>query len=151
MLSNCMSKARAITKICRCSELTDTLNTCRKRFIMIIIMLCYFDIFTSCQGSMRTFSKHYSKCKTVSIKFRKTLQERRLPILKFSQDKPQNIYLNFLASKNIFITLQYSGISLQYFWNRHSWNVPRIFWKHYFVITGICQKINICYDQIIHF
>ena len=70
-------------------------------------MLCYFEIFTSCQGSMGTFSKHYSKCKTVSIKFRKTLQERRLPILKFSQDNPQNNYLNFLASKNIFITLQY--------------------------------------------
>ena len=74
---------------------------------MITIMLCYFEIFTSCQGSMGTFSKHYSKCKTVSIKFRKTLQERRLPILKFSQDNPQNNYLNFLASKNIFITLQY--------------------------------------------
>ena len=70
-------------------------------------MLCYFEIFTSCQGSMGTFSKHYSKCKTVSIKFRKTLQERRLPILKFSQDNPQNNYLNFSASKNIFITLQY--------------------------------------------
>ena len=124
MLSNCMmSKTRAVTKICRCAELTDTLNTWWKRFIMIIIMLCYFEIFTSCQESMRAFSKHYSKCKTVSIKFRKTLQERRLPILKFSQDKPQNIYLNFLASKNIFITLQYSGISLQYFWNRHLWNV----------------------------
>ena len=70
-------------------------------------MLCYFEIFTSCQESMRAFSKHYSKCKTVSIKFRKTLQERRLPILKFSQDNPQNNYLNFSASKNIFITLQY--------------------------------------------
>ena len=46
---------------------------------------------------------------TVSIKFRKTLQERRLPILKFSQDNPQNNFLNFLTSKNIFITLQYSG------------------------------------------
>ena len=76
---------------------------------MIIIILCSFEIFTSCQGSMRTFSKHYSKCKTVSIKFRKTLQERRLPILKFSQDNPQNNFLNFLTSKNIFITLQYSG------------------------------------------
>ena len=72
-------------------------------------MLCYFEIFTSCQGSMGTFSKHYSKCKTVSIKFRKTLQERRLPILKFSQNNPQNNFLNFLTSKNIFITLQYSG------------------------------------------
>ena len=110
MLSNCMmSKTRAIKKICRRAELTDTLNTGGKRFIMIIIMLCYFEIFTSCQGSMGTFSKHYSKCKTVSIKFRKTLQERRLSILKSSQDNPQNKFLNFLTSKNIFITLQYYG------------------------------------------
>ena len=36
------------------------------------------------------------------------MQERRLPILKFSQDNPQNNFLNFLTSKNIFITLQYS-------------------------------------------
>ena len=72
-------------------------------------MLCSFEIFTSCQGSMGTFSKHYSKCKTVSIKFRKTLQERKLPILKFSQDNPQINFLNFLTSKNIFITSQYSG------------------------------------------
>ena len=76
---------------------------------MIIIMLCYFEIFTSCQGSMRIFSKHYSKCKTVSIKFRKTLQERRLTISSFSQDKPQNNFFNYLTSKTIFITLQYSG------------------------------------------
>ena len=72
-------------------------------------MLCNFEIFTGCQGSMRTFSKLYSKCNTVSIKFRKTLQKKRLPILKFSQDNPQNNFLNFLTSKNIFITLQYSG------------------------------------------
>ena len=57
---------------------------------------------------MRIFSKHYSKCTTVSVKFRKTLQERRLPILKFSKENPQNNFLNFLTSKNIFITLQYS-------------------------------------------
>ena len=133
MLSNCMmSKTRAITKICRCAELTDTLNTWRKRFIMIIIMLCYFEIFTSCQGSMRTFSKHYSKCKTVSIKFRKTLQERRLPTLKFSQDNPQNNLFNFLTSKNIFITSQYS---LEFPWEIS--NFPRdllgIFLKQTFV------------------
>ena len=116
MLSNCMmSKTHTITKISDCAELTDTLNTWWQRFIMIIIMLCYFEIFTSCQESMRAFSKHYSKCKTVSIKFRKTLQERRLPILKFSQDNPQNNFLNFLASKNIFITLQYSGDILEIF------------------------------------
>ena len=72
-------------------------------------MLCFFEFFTNCQGSMRTFSKHYSKWKTVSITFRKTLQERRLPKLQFSQDNPQNNFLNFLTSKNIFITLQYSG------------------------------------------
>ena len=72
-------------------------------------MLCSFGIFTSCQGSVQTFSKHYSKCKTVSIKFRKTLQERRLPILRFSQDNSQNKFLNFLTFKNIFRTLQYSG------------------------------------------
>ena len=70
-------------------------------------MLCYFQIFISCQGLMRTFSKHYSKCKTVAIKFRKILQERRDPISKFSLDNQQ--FLNFLTSKNIFITLQYSG------------------------------------------
>ena len=70
--------------------------------------MCYFEIFTSCQGSMRTFSKHCSKCKTVSLKSRKTLQERRLPILKFLQDNSQNNFLNFLTSKDIFITLHYS-------------------------------------------
>ena len=139
MLSNCMmSKTRAITKICRCVEHTDTLNTWRKRFIMIIIMLCYSEIFTSCQGEIWTFSKYYSKCKTVSIKSRITIQERRMPISKFSQYNPQNNFLNFLISKNIFITLEYSRISLEHFWRRHLLNVPRIFWKHYFVITVIC-------------
>ena len=39
----------------------------------------------------------------------------RLPILKFSQDNPQYNFLNFLASKNIFITLQYSGDILEIF------------------------------------
>ena len=76
---------------------------------MIIIMLWYFEIYTSCQGSMRTFSKHYSKYKTLLIKFRKILHERRLPTLKFSQNNPQNHFLNILASKNIFIILQYPG------------------------------------------
>ena len=78
----------------------------------------------SCQGSMQTFSKHYSKCKTVSIKFRKTLQERRLPILKFSQDNPQNNFLNFLTSKNIFMPLQYSE------------NILEIFLKQTFVVCS---------------
>ena len=143
MLSNCMMpKTRAITNICRCTELTDTLNIWGKKFIMIIIntlstnftkwsetlkqfignlptnclsvfdyfvglalkgiiMFYYFEIFIICQESMRSFSKHYFKCKTVSIKIRKILQERRLAILKFSQDKPQNDFLNFLTSKKI--------------------------------------------------
>ena len=70
-MSNCMmSKIGAITKICRCAELTDALNTWRKTFTMIVIMLCYIEIFISCQGLMRTSLKHYSKCKTVWIKFR---------------------------------------------------------------------------------
>ena len=43
------------------------------------------------------------------MKFRKTLQERRLPISKFLQNNPQSKFLNFLTSKNIFIALQYSG------------------------------------------
>ena len=105
MLSNCtMSKTSAITKTCNYKDLlTDTLNTWQKRFLMIVIMLCYFEIFTSCQGSMWTFSKHYSKYKTVSIKFRKTLQKRRMPILKFSQVNPQNNFLNFFTSKNTFL------------------------------------------------
>ena len=56
-----------------------------------------------------------TKYKTVWIKFRKTLQERRLPISKFSQDNPQNNFLNFLTSRNIFIALQYSGDILRIF------------------------------------
>ena len=94
---------------CNCKKLTDTWNTWRKRLIMIKIMLRYFETSTSCQGSMWSFSKHYCKCKTVSMKFRKTLQERRLPISKFLQNNPQSKFLNFLTSKNIFIALQYSG------------------------------------------
>ena len=110
-----MSKTRAITKNFRCVELTDTLNTWWEIFIMSTIMLCYFETFNSCQGSMWTFSKHYSKCKAVSIRFRKTLQERRLPILKFSQDNLKNNFLNFLTSKDILITLQYSRDILRIF------------------------------------
>ena len=135
MLSNCMmSKTQAITKICPCTQLTDTLNAWGKRFMMIMIMLCYFEIFTSCQGSMLTFSKQ-SKCKAFSIKFRKTLQERILLILEFSQDNSKNNFWTFWLLK-IFYNIP--GMSLEYFWNWHSWNVPRILWKYYFVITEIC-------------
>ena len=136
-MSNFMrSKKCAVTKICHCVDLPDTLNTWWKRFIMIITILCYFQFFTSCQESMRTFSKHYSKCKTVSKSSEKTLQERRLAILKSSQDNPPN----FLTSKNVFITLQYSGDILGIFlkqkfvqcWSntletllRDYWNLPK--------------------------
>ena len=96
-------------------------------------MLCYFEIFTSCRGSMQTFSKHFFKSKTVSIKFRKTLEERTLSISKFS-------LLDFLTSKNIFINLQHSGDILGIFLkqtfvecssniletlHRDYWNLPR--------------------------
>ena len=135
MSNSMMSKTRAIRKIYRCAELTDTLNTWWKRFIMIIIMLCYFKIFTSCQGSVQTFSKHYSTCKTVSIKFRKTLQGRRLPILKFSQDNPQNNFLNLLTSKNILITWKYSGdilaIFLKYIFVECSSNILKTLLRDY--------------------
>ena len=60
------------------------------------------------QVSMQTFSKHYFKCKTVSIMFRKTLLDRILQILKFSQYNAQNNILDFLTSKNFFVTLKYS-------------------------------------------
>ena len=105
---------------------------------MIIIMLCYFEIFTSYQGSMRTFSKHYSKCKTDSIMFGKTLQERRPPIFKFSQDNPQNNYLNFLTHKNIFIILQY--------YVECSPNIVETLFCDYWNLPGD----HICYYQIIH-
>ena len=144
-----MSKTRSVTKICCCVELTDTLNTWPKRFIMTIVMLCFFEIFTHCQESMPTFSKHYSKCKTVSIKFRKILQVRRLP--NFHRITHKTIFWTFWLLKIFLCLYNIPRISLKYFWNRHSWYVPQIFWKHCFVINGICQKINICYYQIIQF
>ena len=89
-------------------------------------MLCYFEIFTSFQGSMRTFSKHYSKSKTVSIKFQKALQEKRLPILKFSQDNPQKYFQNFTVfqgySWNFFET-DIRGMFLEYSGNITLWSL----------------------------
>ena len=94
-----------------------------------------FEIFTSCQGSMRIFSKHYTKYKTVLIKFRKTLQERRLPILKLSYDNPQINFLNFLTAKNIFIILHYSedilGIFLKQTFVEYSSNILEILLRDY--------------------
>ena len=112
MLSNCM--CQKYVQLQRFAAARNSLMH-EIQFIIIAIMLCQIEIFISCQGSMRTSSKYYSKCKTVSIKFRKTLQERRLPISKFSQNNPQNNFLNFLTSRNIFIALQYSGDILRIF------------------------------------
>ena len=79
------------------------LNTWWKIFIMIIIMLCYIYQLSKIDAKLfKTFqSFSNSKCKTVSIKIRKILHERRLRILKFSQDKPQNVlfFLTFWLLK----------------------------------------------------
>ena len=104
-MSNCMmSKTHTITKIFHRAEHTDTLNTWRIGFIIIIILL-FIDnnvvlilFFSSCQASIWNFSKHYSIWKMVSITFRKTVQKRRLPILKIPQGNPQNNFLNFVTS-----------------------------------------------------
>ena len=48
-------------------------------------MLRYFEIFTSCQGLMQNISKHHLNVKRFQ---QSSMQERRLPILKFSQEKP---------------------------------------------------------------
>ena len=53
-----------------------------------------------------------------SIKFRKTLEQRRLAILRFSQDNPQNNLSNFLTFKHFFITFQYFGDILGIFFKR---------------------------------
>ena len=75
----------------------------------------------------------------VSIKFRKTLQERRRPILKFPQDNPQNSFWNFLTSKNIFITLQCSGdilaISLKQTFRECSWNIVATLLRDYWNLS----------------
>ena len=62
---------------------------------------------------------------TLNVKLlKKTQPEKRLPILKFSQDKREDNFLNFLNSKNIFITYEnlincykifITGISLEHF------------------------------------
>ena len=78
-------------------------------------MLHYFEVFTSCQGSMRTFSKHYSKCKTASIKSEKHCQRGDCQYEHFHRITHKTIFLNFLTSKNFFITLQYYGDVLEIF------------------------------------
>ena len=91
-MSNCiMSKAHVITKIFCWAEHTDTLNTWRKRFTTIIIILCidnnvllilnFFQLPGIDTNLFKTLlSAPCSQWKMVSIKFRKTFQERRLPI-----------------------------------------------------------------------
>ena len=166
MLSNCiMSKTRAITKICDCAELTDTLNTWRKKIIMIIIILCYFEILTSCQGSMQTFSKHYAKGKTILVKFRKTLQERRLLILKVSLmfpgcPKHRNTEGTLSEySRNIACWLGEVSCSVKIFngWNViagwlclmcgtetcvPSWSDVILIWYHFIVICTLLSILN---------
>ena len=70
------------------------------------------------------------------------MQERRLPILNFSQDDPQNNFLNFLTSKNIFITLQYSGDTLGIF-------LKQTFMECFLNIqeTLLCHYWNLAKDQ----
>ena len=98
MLSNCMMlKTRAITKICSCAELTYTSNTWGKRFIMIVIMSRYFEVFTSCQGSMRNFSKHHYKCKTVSAKF---IAREETANIKIFTGKPTKQFCLWLKSRS---------------------------------------------------
>ena len=53
--------------------------------------------------------------KMVSIEFRKTLQERKLPMIKCSPENPQCNFLNFLTSWKYFH-------SLEVFWG-YPWNV----------------------------
>ena len=140
---------------------TDILIIWQKRFIIIKIMLCIDNnvliliFLASCKTSIRSFSKHYSKWKMVSIKFRKTLKRWDCQKKIISQDNSQNNFLNFLTSEkhfhNLVISCNIPGISLEYFRNRNLWNVPWIFWKYYLVITEIYQKINICHYKIIHF
>ena len=49
-------------------------------------------------------------------------------------------YNNFhrITHKTIFELFDFQ----KYFMYIILYNVPRIFWKHYFMITGICQRIN---------
>ena len=53
---------------------------------------------------------------TVLIKIRKTLQEKRLSVLKFLQDNPQNNFLNFLISEIFSQLYNVPEISLKLFW-----------------------------------
>ena len=79
------------------------------------------------------------------------MQERRLLILKFSQDNPQKLFLNFLSSKNLFITLQYSGgfhgIILKWTFVECSSNIVETLLRNYWNLP----KDQHFYYQIIQF
>ena len=77
---------------------------------------------------MRTFPKHYSKWKTVSPKFRKTFQERRLPAnIKNITDNPQNIFLYFLTLWKYFYNLT---IFRGYPWNIFETEIRGMFFEY---------------------
>ena len=84
-------------------------------------------IFSSCQASIPTFSKHYSKWKAVSIKFRKTFQEKRLSIEKIWQITHKTISWIFWLHKNIFITLT---IFRGYPWNIFETEIRGMFFEY---------------------
>ena len=92
-------------------------------------MLYYFEIFNSSLASIWTFLKHYSKWKTVSIKFRKHFKRGNcLPILKISQDNPQNNFLHFLTSWKHFYNLT---IFRGYPWNIFETEIRWIFVEYF--------------------
>ena len=84
---------------------------------------------------MESFSKHYSKWKTVSIKIRKTIQERRLPdnIKNFTDNPPYNFW-NFL-------------ILWKHFYNLTIFrDILRIFLKQKFVKCSLKILETLLYD-----
>ena len=82
--------------------------------------------------------QNISRFQTISIKFRKILQERRQPISKFLQENPQNNFLNFLTSKNVIKTLQYSrdilGIFLKQIFVEYSSNILEALLRDYWIL-----------------
>ena len=81
---------------------------------------------------MRNFSKHYSKCKMVSIKFRKTLQEKKLPALKLSQDNLQNNFWTFWLLKYFHNFTIFRG----YPWNTFETDIRGMFLEYSGHITS---------------
>ena len=63
-------------------------------------------------------------------------------MLKFSQDNPQNNFLNFLTIKNIFIPWYIFEIDIRGMFLEYSENITSRLLE---------LKMNICYYQVIHF